>query len=98
MGMADSRGTRRRQHSHNGPSSSEADRQKSSVIPCQGDSGLQEDQESKLMELGLPTKIRRSREQGLSQAGEQGLTGEQQSKGHLKSWGWRRKKAREAAK
>lgn len=81
MGMADSRGTRRRQHSHNGPSSSEADRQKSSVIPCQGDSGLQEDQESKVMELGLPTKICRSQEQGLSQVGEQGLTGEQQSKG-----------------
>lgn len=86
------------QGSHNGPSSSEADRQKSSIILCQGDGGLQEDQEKELMELGLPTKICRSWEQGLSQAGEQGLTGEEQSKGRLKSWGWCGKEARETVK
>lgn len=49
-------GTRRRQGSHDGLSSSKADRQKSSGIPCQGDSRLQEDQEKELMELGLPPK------------------------------------------
>lgn len=47
---------------------------------------------------GFLKKICRSWEQGLSQAGEQGLTGEQQSKDRLKSWGWCGKEAREAVK
>lgn len=85
--LVDGRGARRRQGDHGGPSSSEAARQKSSVIPCRGASGLHENQEKELLKLGLPTEICRSWEQGLYQAGEQGLTGEQQSKGRLKSWG-----------
>ena len=96
--MVEGRGSRRRQGSHDGPSSSKADRQKSSVVPCQRVSGPQEDQERELTELGLPTKICRSWEQGLCQAGEQGLTGEQQSKGRLKSWVWCGKEARAAVK
>lgn len=96
--MADGRGTRRRQGGHNRLPSSEADGQKSSITACQGDSGCQEDQEKELTELGVSTKICRSWEQGLCQAGEQGLTGEQQSKDCLKSWGWCGKEAREAVK
>lgn len=53
--MVGGEGTRR-QGSHSWLSSSKADRQKSSVIPCQKDSGLQEDQEKELMEMGLPPK------------------------------------------
>lgn len=54
--MVDGRGTRSRQGGHDGPSSSEADRQKSLVTACQGDSRLQEDQEKEPMEQGLSKK------------------------------------------